>query len=266
MSDDLNKLAKAAAEGAAEGFGKSLPPMYNDALQPLAKQTGKALGTLGGVINLALSPLQAMVWGYEKIGGWLSSALEEKLKKVPLDKVKTPDPAVAGPCIEALRFTAENIDLREMYANLIAKSMIVGTSHTAHPSFVEIIKNLSSDEALLFKLFTSRHSNPTIDIEMQLPDQIGTHIIERNAIIVDQFTRNRLNPLADISAGITNLERLGLITIPPSRTYVNRDLYKPLKEQFAARYEKSNIKLKFKERILEITPFGLIFKRACIDP
>jgi len=41
-------------------------PLYEDALQPAAKEVGKALGTIAKSVNLALFPLKGMVWGFEK--------------------------------------------------------------------------------------------------------------------------------------------------------------------------------------------------------
>ena len=40
-------------------------PIYDDAVKPLAKETGKALGTVGKAVNVALEPLAGLVWGYD---------------------------------------------------------------------------------------------------------------------------------------------------------------------------------------------------------
>ena len=42
-------------------------PIYQDAVQPLAKATGKALGTVGKTVNVALAYISLVVWGYDKI-------------------------------------------------------------------------------------------------------------------------------------------------------------------------------------------------------
>ena len=36
-------------------------PIYQDAVQPLAKETGKALGTIGKAVNVALAPISLVV-------------------------------------------------------------------------------------------------------------------------------------------------------------------------------------------------------------
>ena len=65
-------------------------PVYQDAVQPLAQETGKALGTIGKTVNMALAPLAAMVWGYDRIKDYLESRLAEKLENVPEEQVQPP--------------------------------------------------------------------------------------------------------------------------------------------------------------------------------
>ena len=128
---------------------------YEDALKPVSKEIGKTLGTLGKTINLVLSPFALSVWGFEKIKDYLIEQLEEKLKNVDEKDIIGPNPHVAGPLIEAMRFTGDNEELREMFANLLANSMDKNTASKAHPAYVDIIKNITSDEAKLIKYFFS---------------------------------------------------------------------------------------------------------------
>lgn len=113
------------------------------------KEVNKALTTVGKTINVVLAPLSALVWGYDRIAAWLEPKLAEKLENIPEENIITPPINVAGPTIEAMRFTGENDELREMYANLLASAMNKDTVHKAHPRFVEIVKNMTSDEAKL---------------------------------------------------------------------------------------------------------------------
>ena len=41
-------------------------PIYQDTLQPAAKELGKALQTVAKSIHLALAPVAALVWGDRK--------------------------------------------------------------------------------------------------------------------------------------------------------------------------------------------------------
>ena len=65
-------------------------PVYQDAVQPAAKQVGQALEVVTKAVNVALAPIKVMVWGYEKIENYLTRDGIEKLKDVPEEKITTP--------------------------------------------------------------------------------------------------------------------------------------------------------------------------------
>ena len=64
--------------------------MYQDALQPAARQVGTALETVGKAVNVALAPVAALVRGYEKIHDWVVPALEARLAGVPPERIGQP--------------------------------------------------------------------------------------------------------------------------------------------------------------------------------
>src|SRR5947208_4615865 len=128
-------------------------PVYRDTMQPAAKELGKAFETVAKAINAALAPVGALVWGYEKLRNYLLEALNERLAEVPASQIISPSPVIAGPVLEALRYAGSVDELREMYAALLANSMNSATVQWTHPGFVEIIRNLSSDDARIFRQF-----------------------------------------------------------------------------------------------------------------
>ena len=152
MSEDSNQESNDQVGGiikqtidSATALVKAVP-IYEDAIQPLAKETGKALGTLGKAVNVALAPISLVVWGYDQIKDFLENKVTEKLENVPEDRITTPPPNVVGPAVEALKFTGQDPTLQDMFANLIANSLDSKTILEAHPSFVYMIKSLSSDD------------------------------------------------------------------------------------------------------------------------
>ena len=58
-------------------------------------------------------------------------------------------------------------ELRNLYANLLAKSMYIDTKELVHPSFVEIIRQMSPIDALIFKTIMGRAVNPMINLIMK---------------------------------------------------------------------------------------------------
>jgi hypothetical protein len=109
---------------------------YNEHFQPAASELGKTATTISKTINMALSPVKGMVWCYEQIETRLSGLLAEKMENVPAEKISPPPIHVAGPAIEAMRFSGEQPQLQQMFANLITNSMNSGLESYAHPAFV----------------------------------------------------------------------------------------------------------------------------------
>lgn len=167
MSDESSHDKK---EGNIEGTIKAVTglvkevPVYQDAVQPLAKEAGKALQTVGKAVNAALLPIRGLVWGIEQIEGFVQTKVAKKLEDVPPENIRTPDPAVAGPALESLRYVGHKESLSELYANLLASSMDAETAKNAHPGFVEIIRNLSADEAKVLTFLYKHRVAPVIDV------------------------------------------------------------------------------------------------------
>ena len=80
---DENKIRDLAE--AVKGVVEAVP-IYEDALQPAAKEIGTALQTVAKTIHIALAPVSALVWGYDQIKDFVSTKVAEKLKDVPSGK------------------------------------------------------------------------------------------------------------------------------------------------------------------------------------
>jgi abortive infection alpha-like protein len=163
MSDD-NKIRDAAqvVKAVVEAV-----PVYQDVVQPAARQVGKGLETVAKTIHVALAPLAALVWGYETMAGYLGEALSKRLKGVPPERIITPQATVAGPALDALKYAGPDPDLRELYANLLARAMDQRTALMAHPAFVEILRQLTPDEARILKAIAERESIPVLSVTSQ---------------------------------------------------------------------------------------------------
>ena len=161
MSED-NDMKQFTETAKALNLGGLLPELYADSLKPAAQEIGKGLGTVAKTINVALSPLSGLVWGYEKLEEYVKVRLEEKFKDSLTENIIPPPPNVAVPLLESLRYTAFQEELREMYINLLSTSMDRERTEKAHPSFVEILKQLSPDEAKLLSFIPNLPRFPDI--------------------------------------------------------------------------------------------------------
>ena len=242
-------------------------PVYQDAIQPSAKQIGKSLETVTKTVNIALAPIKALVWGYEKIEEFISTRVSEKLKDVPKENIISPPIEIAGPAVEALRFTGHDENLRELFANLLASSMDKSTTNLVHPGFVEILKNLSSDEALLLQAFINTNYYALIDLKRQIISNGSTQIEYANFSHLHKIVNVKNQEL--IPTYIDNLCRLGLMEIPTLVELSDLKQYEPLENDIVLEPIKQkiltdkNCTVKFNRKCIMLTLYGKLF-RECV--
>lgn len=243
-------------------------PIYQDAVQPFAKEAGKALGTVGKAVNVALAPISLAVWGYDKISNFLENIVAEKLEKVPEERISTPPPNVAGPAIEALKFTGHDETLQDLFANLIANSLDSKTVLEAHPAFVDIIKNISSDEGLILKLFVIDRHFPMVDVKLDLKKRGGFKILHRNFSEIGKLANCKHPQLT--TNYLDNLCRLGLLEIPSGRKINDPKAYEnltsnPIVEKLKKQFENNeDFSIGFEKKHIEVTGMGKQFINACV--
>lgn len=257
----------AATAEAVKGIVEAIP-IYQDAVQPAAKEIGKALATVGKTINVALAPVGALVWGYERIGEYLMQRLSQKLASTPPDEIKTPPANVAGPAIEALRFTGDAENLRDLYATLLATAMDTSTTHYAHPAFVEIIKQLSPDEAKVLKVLAASINFPVIDISVAISSEKGERAGTRNQSMLDHEAKVERPEL--VPGYLDNLCRLGLTEIPAMTSIAEPEAYASLEadpniKTFLEQVEAAGHQSRVVRRLIRLTDLGRLFVRACMQ-
>jgi hypothetical protein len=256
---------KGTAE-AIEGVLKAVP-VYQDLAQGAVREIGTALQ---GAVRVALAPVSALVWGYDTIKDYLEGALSRRLAGLSPEQIITPLPTIAGPAIEALRYAGHDPTLREMYANLLAAAMDANRAREAHPAFVDIIGQLTSDEAKIIGLFGATSDFPIISMSAANDDNPPYTAWD---IVLDRFTL-----LADtaecqvpenVSAYIDNICRLGLADVLEMSVYSPQEEYDKLMQHptvkaILDRMNGMNRVVTTQTRVLNVTTFGKQFRRACV--
>lgn len=256
---------------AVTGVAKAVP-VYQDVVQPAAQEVGKALQTVAKTVHVALAPVSALVWGYDQIKDFVSSKVAERLKNVPPENIVTPKPNVAGPALESLRYTGHEESLSDLYANLLAASMDKATATGAHPAFVEIIRQLTPDEAKLVSLFLRDMSFPLLNVrwefKVQTEGKMGGKEVLVNFSLLGEIAGCEFNHL--IPAYIDNLCRLGLAEIPLMWVYMTPGVYDPLEQSPTVMAVKAQIELNpelratVERRGLRVTELGKQFAHICV--
>lgn len=244
-------------------------PVYQDAVQPAAQEVGKGLQTVAKTIHIVLAPVSALVWGYEQIENFVSTRVAEKLSNTPSEEVVEPKPHVAGPALEALRYTGHEETLRDLYANLLAASMDAKTASSAHPGFVEIIKQLTPDEARMLNFFSEAGSLPLITIKSQSEEQEGgfTDVFTNFSL----FGQNAGCEHSHLSPSyLDNLSRLGLIELHNDKFYTVSELYEALENHPSVSEikkqidEQDGVRAEIQRGMVDLTNLGNQFIKACV--
>lgn len=228
-----------SVEELANGIGeavKTIPELYHDGMQPTVQETGKALALIPKTINAALSGLQQWIAHREYNVEETKKFLAIKLEKVDADKIVPPEPYIAVPAIQALSYSMNSDDLRSMYANLLATSMTADKKWNVHPSFVEVIKQLSPDEAKLLKSLT-KDSYPIIDLMLVNPNGSFKIIVRNYTDVADEISEHPNK----IFSYLDNLKRLELIEIPIGMCIANESAYKHLEEHSEIKKYKNHL-------------------------
>jgi hypothetical protein len=236
-------------------------------LQPAVREVGTGLGAEAKLIHVALAPVSAVVWGYDKIKEFVEIKVAAKLKDVPADEITTPKANVAGPALEALRYTGAEEELAELYAGLLATAMDKRVATTAHPGFVEVIRQMTSDEAKLMRRVSNGGPAPVISLRRESVDGKGwTPLFSNLSFLGDEagcaFPRQA-------SVYLDNLCRLGLVEMP-DRHYTTDELYKELEAEDSIQKARQRLSIPDECKIsvhrggVWITEFGKQFMKVCL--
>lgn len=243
--------------------------VYTDGGRPVVKPTGELLGLIPRAIKAALAPAEKWILQREYNIAETQKLLEEKLKNIPPEQIEAPEAYIAVPALQNISYCMDNAELRDMYANLLANSMNKVVKNGVHPGFVEIIKQLSPDEAKILRYMSSNTIIPTITLRCVNEKEEGYDVV-KNFSNVGELAKCEY-PF-EVGKYFDNLIRLGLLKNAMLASLTNKALYEPLKKH---QYLESQIntithqvhpfnKPKFKEGYISITDFGKSFCEICL--
>lgn len=193
--------------------------------------------------------------------------LSNEINKTPEDKLIEPDIQVTAQALENSKYCIESEELRKMFVNLISKSINADYEATVHPSFAEIIKQMSPTDAKILKTIPLKSNIPLVDY-------IVTDSANNSQRL--ELTNIYLSGLPNIDifkecATISSLSRLGILNIDKTRFITDTSIYKPYKETpfFKAlaeekSYPHSTLKADLKKYLGNLTPLGQNFVVTCV--
>lgn len=194
-----------------------IPQAIENALENLTDPPSKVIGNtlsdiwyliFGGYFGLAAEKKRIK---YSVELEKYKKEIEEKILSIPQNKRREADFQLIGQTLDASKFCVDKEEIRKMFVNLLASTINDEKYDSVHPSYAEILKELSRDEALLLKYISEnmkRESNrfPLVDIRHIVSEKFDRDITGINIIKIVNLTRG------NIKTKYTNMrvEELGL--------------------------------------------------------
>lgn len=177
-----------------------------------AKETDCVLSTVVGFFNnVVLYPVKKANLTFRYKLEAFEDDLKEKIKHIPPEKLQVPPTVIAGPTLEALRYTYDEVKLREMYENLLASAMDTRKVSETHPAFVDAIKQMSSLDASILGMFAQKKQFKCVRIIFSVKNTSKVYGNAMPDFFVEDFCS--LGDPFLTSSSLINLKRLGLIDI-----------------------------------------------------
>lgn len=228
------------------------------------------------VINKGLTIEEAMKFSHqlypklkEEVIAELRNDLREILKDTKEEKIVPPSMRIIVPALQNISITEEK-SIRKIYARLIAASMNSVVKAGVHPGFIEIIKQLSPDEAKVLEYIARSNKLPIVSVRYENEQGNGFEVL-RNFSNIGELAKCEY-PLK-IDSYFDNLVRLGLIEMAPlMASLTNKQLYEPLKKHpYVMGFTNVNMSqdvaynnVKIVESYVDITRYGKEFCDICI--
>lgn len=233
------------------------------------KNVGQTFGDLwylvfGGITHAADKRRMKYAVDLEKF----HQELTESIDKIPDDKKVDPSIQTTAQALENSKYCVSSESLRNMFTKLISGTMNKDYEPLIHPSFPEMIKQMSENDAhVLMELKRKSHNVPVAEFREVFKEKGDGITHFTNAYISDIFKI----PLEECSCSLSSLERMGLVSISFERHLIDDSLYKPFCKTFVYQNISKEIssfnrnsKLTLTKGICSTTPLGKRFIATCV--
>ncbi|MFF7217938.1 DUF4393 domain-containing protein [Mammaliicoccus sciuri] len=183
-------------------------------------------------------------------------SLNSNVQEIPTENIQEPKISLLGPALDASKFYIDEKVIRDLFSNLIASSMDNRKNNDIHHSFVEIIKQMSSDDAILFEHLSKA---PILSaVKYVAMSNKGTTKVSLSDVVIKDSPLSYKN--TEIS--IINLKRIGLIEINIGlNSLTHTDAYKSFDDpnmidMFTKKFE-NNYREHYSKIFQQIKVFGV---------
>lgn len=234
-------------------------PLENALNEPLNSSSTVIATVLDFFHNTVLYPMQKYnLYAKNKLNNY-AKELENRAKQIPEENLVHPRVNILGPAIDGLKYNLDEEYIKEMFTNILVSDMNNKKQNKVLPAYIEIIKQLSKDDATFLKTLkeSSSYMNGFFCIELHNNDKYMLLNYSDNDGKLSDFNIIKLNSII-----VDNLLRLRLIEIP-DRMFINEKVYEKM---FEIIHQPTIIcAVRYTPRILSVTNFGRNFIDICLS-
>ncbi|MCE4052010.1 DUF4393 domain-containing protein [Bacillus sp. Au-Bac7] len=255
-------------------FNIELPEFINNALSKPAQAVGNTLTNTWELVFGGFDLYVDKIQHKRQLNAQrFKDEVEKEIANVPPENLVEPPLHILGPTLEASKYYFDSEELRSMFAKLIAATINSEMISKAHPSFVEIIKQLSPLDAKNLSFFKERFHYPICEYKITTNNSRGHNVLLSNVFL--ENSKGDYQNLSLNASSMTNLQRLGLISISYTTWLNNRDEYNKFETTEYFKLVKLEIEnnnpnfkgydgIKIQEGLCQISPFGIDFIDLCL--
>ena len=194
-----------------------IPNSVDNAIKNLTDKPTAILGeTIASLFSIVFSKFNHKVSMIELEYQQKQREFQEKVihsvNLIPNDNLKEPDFQTISQAIENSKYCLFAEELQEMFSNLISSSLNSDYDNKVHPSFAEIIKQMTPVDAQVLKIFKSDSIQAVVDYRfVQDSGFYCNYLTDVFITNIDRISREQS------TFSLSSLVRLGLITISDNR-------------------------------------------------
>ena len=243
MNQDENQIIKSTTEGMIKGI------LNSEVVMNLLNPTFSQIGELGGAISNSIK---------QKILNVLSIKFNKKEEKF----IK-PNFQIFANTIDCLKHTFYQEQLRDVVLDILTKACHEDYHHDIHPSYLQIVKELTAPEIDLIKALYDKTIGITALEIFWNEKETGKKMISSNYCDVEMLV-----PLTSaneyISLYLDNLTRLSILERRADLSTSDKKILNNLLDKFKAEYPHAE-EITQKELVYYFTGYGNSFCRTIFD-
>lgn len=158
--------------------------------------------------------------------GQFAEDLARKSAHISEDEIVEPSANVAVQAMQGLGFSLEEPDLKDMYLNLLATASERRRADAAHPSFADIIKQLTGREAQALQVMLAKDVTPTCHLVRKSIGTEGETVIAWHLLPWTYAATGEKISSAQSAVWVDNWVRLGLVNVMYDKHLTAENAYK----------------------------------------